>query len=82
MEFKIISHGEYIEMDTLNLIKRYDLSGVYPKIIVASQHTYYVWLSESAYLDELFKTYEDAESTCNYIRGLYYNIMGTWKAGG
>lgn len=82
MAFKIISHGEYIEMDSINLVKRYELSGVYPKIISTSQHRYQVWLSDTAYLDELFETYENAESTCNYIRGLYYNIMGTWKAGG
>lgn len=82
MEYKIISHGEYIEMDTVGLVKRYELSGIYPKIISITQHKYRVWLSETAYLDELYETYEQAESTCNYIRRLYYNIMGTWKAGG
>jgi hypothetical protein len=81
MEFYIIKNGERIYHSSHQLIFWYCFTEDYPKI-VKNDNTYTVWISQDAYLEETYDTYDSTDSMCIYLKGLEYNIRGLWNAGG
>jgi len=82
MGFIIVTDDTTKELNSHELIFRYDFSGEYPKIEETTRKVYRVWISRSDRLETDYEDYLDAEAMCEYLKGLEYNIRGLWNAGG